>query len=74
MHLYNVIICLVVIILYRDQFVLYENGYGNIVGRIKDMVIRGGENIFPAEIEYFLESHPLISQVQVNIHNKLKLP
>lgn len=57
------------VILYRDQFVLYENGYGNIVGRIKDMVIRGGENIFPVEIEYFLESHPLISQVQVtNMH------
>lgn len=30
-----------------DQFILYENGYGSIVGRLKDMIIRGGENIFP---------------------------
>ncbi|VVC42218.1 AMP-binding, conserved site,AMP-binding enzyme, C-terminal domain,AMP-dependent synthetase/ligase [Cinara cedri] len=46
-----------------DQFMLYENGYGNVVGRTKDMIIRGGENIFPVEIELFLESHPLISNV-----------
>jgi len=30
-----------------DQFVLYENGYGSIIGRFKDIIIRGGENIFP---------------------------
>jgi len=30
-----------------DQFILHENGYGSIVGRFKDMIIRGGENIFP---------------------------
>ncbi|XP_060865725.1 medium-chain acyl-CoA ligase ACSF2, mitochondrial-like [Metopolophium dirhodum] len=48
-----------------DQFVLYEDGYGNHVGRLKEMIIRGGENLFPKEIEYFLESHPSISQVQV---------
>ncbi|XP_060838688.1 medium-chain acyl-CoA ligase ACSF2, mitochondrial-like [Rhopalosiphum padi] len=48
-----------------DQFVLYEDGYGNHVGRLKEMIIRGGENLFPKEIEYFLESHPMISQVQV---------
>lgn len=52
---------------YSDQFVLYEDGYGNHVGRLKDMIIRGGENIFPIEIEYFLETHPSISQVQVII-------
>jgi len=46
---------------------LYEDGYGNHVGRLKEMIIRGGENLFPKEIEYFLESHPSISQVQVNI-------
>ena len=40
-------------------------GYGNIVGRIKDMVIRGGENIYPREIEEFLHAHPKISDVQV---------
>jgi len=56
--------------IYRDQFVLYEDGYGNHVGRLKEMIIRGGENLFPKEIEYFLESHPSISQVQVIKYNK----
>ncbi|MDQ2859716.1 MAG: AMP-binding protein [Pseudomonadota bacterium] len=40
-------------------------GYGNVVGRIKDMVIRGGENLYPAEIEAFLFRHPKIAEVQV---------
>jgi fatty-acyl-CoA synthase len=42
-----------------------EAGYLNIVGRIKDMVIRGGENIYPREIEEFLYTHPAIEDVQV---------
>jgi len=42
-----------------------EEGYGNIVGRIKDMVIRGGENIYPREIEEFLYRHPKVSDVTV---------
>ncbi len=42
-----------------------EDGYGSIVGRIKDMVIRGGENIYPREIEEFLYAHPKIADVQV---------
>ncbi len=42
-----------------------EDGYVNIVGRIKEMVIRGGENVYPREIEEFLYSHPAISDVQV---------
>lgn len=42
-----------------------EEGYVNIVGRIKDMIIRGGENIYPREIEEFLYTHPGISDVQV---------
>jgi fatty-acyl-CoA synthase len=42
-----------------------EDGYLNIVGRIKDMVIRGGENVYPREIEEFLYQHPMISDVQV---------
>ena len=42
-----------------------EDGYLQIVGRIKDMVIRGGENIYPKEIEEFLYTHPAISDVQV---------
>ncbi len=40
-------------------------GYGNIVGRIKDMVIRGGENIFPREVEEYLHQHPKVLDVQV---------
>jgi fatty-acyl-CoA synthase len=42
-----------------------ENGYGNIVGRAKDMVIRGGENIYPREIEEFLYRHPKVQDVAV---------
>ncbi|MGO4382968.1 AMP-binding protein [Specibacter sp. RAF43] len=48
-----------------DLAVMYEDGYVNIVGRIKDMVIRGGENLYPREIEEFLYSHPDIADVQV---------
>jgi fatty-acyl-CoA synthase len=40
-------------------------GYGNIVGRIKDMVIRGGENLYPREIEEFLYAHPAVADVTV---------
>ena len=42
-----------------------EEGYCNIVGRIKDMVIRGGENVYPREIEEFLYRHPKVEEVQV---------
>jgi len=42
-----------------------EDGYLNIVGRIKDMIIRGGENIYPREVEEFLHTHPDVSDVQV---------
>ena len=42
-----------------------NDGYVNIVGRLKDMVIRGGENVYPREIEEFLYSHPKIVDVQV---------
>jgi medium-chain acyl-CoA ligase, mitochondrial len=48
-----------------DQFVLYENGYGNVVGRLKEMIIRGGENLFPREIEDFLNTHPNIIETHV---------
>lgn len=48
-----------------DQFVLEENGYGRIVGRLKDVIIRGGENLFPKEIEDFLNSHPDIIETHV---------
>jgi fatty-acyl-CoA synthase len=48
-----------------DLATLDEDGYCNIVGRIKDMVIRGGENIYPREVEEFLYTHPKIADVQV---------
>jgi len=48
-----------------DLAVMDAEGYCNIVGRIKDMVIRGGENIYPREIEEFLHHHPKIRDVQV---------
>jgi len=47
-----------------DTAVITEAGYGKIVGRMKDMIIRGGENIYPREIEEFLHGHPAISEVQ----------
>ncbi|TMB89234.1 MAG: AMP-binding protein [Chloroflexi bacterium] len=48
-----------------DLATMDEQGYINIVGRIKDMIIRGGENIYPREVEEFLYSHPDIADVQV---------
>ncbi|MCH2222461.1 MAG: AMP-binding protein, partial [Dechloromonas sp.] len=48
-----------------DLAVIDDAGYCNIVGRLKDMVIRGGENIYPREIEEFLYRHPKIQDVQV---------
>ena len=48
-----------------DLAVMGPDGYVQIVGRIKDMVIRGGENIYPREIEEFLYTHPEIEEVQV---------
>lgn len=48
-----------------DQFILYENGYANIVGRLKEMIIRGGENLYPREIEDFLNTHPDVEEAHV---------
>lgn len=48
-----------------DIATMDEDGYVKITGRIKDMIIRGGENIYPREIEEFLYQHPNISEVQV---------
>ncbi len=48
-----------------DLATMDEDGYVNITGRLKDMIIRGGENIYPREIEEFLYSHPKIQDVQV---------
>lgn len=48
-----------------DLATMDENGYFKITGRIKDMIIRGGENIYPKEIEEFLYTHPAIKDVQV---------
>jgi fatty-acyl-CoA synthase len=48
-----------------DLATIDDEGYCNIVGRIKDMVVRGGENVYPREIEEFLYRHPKIQDVQV---------
>jgi fatty-acyl-CoA synthase len=48
-----------------DLATMDDDGYVNIVGRIKDMIIRGGENVYPREIEEFLYRHPDVSDVQV---------
>jgi len=48
-----------------DLATMDEEGYLNIVGRIKDMIIRGGENVYPREVEEFLYGHPKVQDVQV---------
>jgi fatty-acyl-CoA synthase len=48
-----------------DLATMDERGYVKIVGRLKEMIIRGGENIYPAEIEAFLMRHPQIAEAQV---------
>ncbi|MGW2641166.1 AMP-binding protein [Streptomyces sp. NPDC001348] len=48
-----------------DLAVMREDGYVEIVGRIKDMIIRGGENVYPREVEEFLYAHPGVQDVQV---------
>ena len=48
-----------------DLAVMDAAGYLNIVGRIKDMVIRGGENVYPREVEEFLYTHPDVIEAQV---------
>ena len=48
-----------------DLATMDEEGYLNIVGRIKDMIIRGGENVYPKEIEAFLRTHPKVNDAQV---------
>jgi fatty-acyl-CoA synthase len=48
-----------------DLAVIDAEGYCNIVGRVKDMVIRGGENVYPREVEEFLYRHPKVREVQV---------
>ncbi len=48
-----------------DLAVMDDEGYVNIIGRIKDMIIRGGENIYPREIEEYLYTHPDVVEVQV---------
>lgn len=52
-----------------DTASLNSLGYCCIEGRMKDMVIRGGENIYPAEVEQFLHKHPKVQEVQVRLKN-----
>ncbi|XP_013793370.2 uncharacterized protein LOC106477333 [Limulus polyphemus] len=48
-----------------DIAVMDEDGYISIIGRIKEVIIRGGENIYPREVEEFLHTHPFVAEVQV---------
>ncbi len=48
-----------------DLATMSDDGYVNIVGRIKDVIIRGGENVYPREVEEFLHTHPAVSEAQV---------
>jgi fatty-acyl-CoA synthase len=48
-----------------DLATMDDDGFVNIVGRIKDMIIRGGENVYPREIEEFLYAHPAVADVQI---------
>jgi len=48
-----------------DLAVMNDDGSINIVGRLKDMIIRGGENVYPREVEEFLYTHPAVADVQV---------
>ena len=52
---------------HSDTASLNGLGYCRIEGRLKDMIIRGGENIYPAEIEQFLFTHPKVQDVQVRL-------
>jgi len=47
-----------------DVAILDKSGYGQIVGRMKDMIIRGGENIYPREVEEFIHTHPAVREAQ----------
>jgi fatty-acyl-CoA synthase len=51
--------------MHTGDLAVIQNGYANIVGRTKDMISRGGEKVFPREVEDFLYTHPKISEVQV---------
>ncbi len=44
---------------------MHEDGYIHLTGRAKDMIIRGGENVYPREVEEFLYTHPKVAEVQV---------
>jgi len=48
-----------------DLAIIDQDGYGNIVGRLKDMVIRGGENVYPREVEEYFYGHPKVQDAQV---------
>ena len=63
---YYLFITIYFILIIRDLFILEEDGSGKVAGRIKDMIIRGGENISPKEIEEFLVTHPSVVEVQVS--------
>lgn len=57
----------ILFLLFRDLCVMNEQGYVKIVGRKSDMIIRGGVNIYPLEIENFLNTHSAVLEVHVRV-------
>jgi acyl-CoA synthetase (AMP-forming)/AMP-acid ligase II len=48
-----------------DICVMHPSGTVSIVGRSKDMIVRGGENVYPTEVEQFIDRHPAVADVQI---------
>lgn len=63
--LYGIVLILVMCCISSDIGVMDERGAVSIVGRSKDMIVRGGENVYPTEVEQFLDRHPDVDDVQV---------
>lgn len=55
---------------FSDIAVMHDNGTISIVGRSKDMIVRGGENIYPTEVEQFLFKHPKIEDAHVSLNKR----
>lgn len=57
---------IIFLILYRDIATMDKNGYLRLVGRAKELIIRGGENVYPKEIEELLHQHPAVREAFVS--------
>lgn len=50
---------------FSDIAIMHLSGTVSIVGRSKDMIVRGGENVYPTEVEQFIDRHPAVADVQI---------